>query len=276
MYQSNLSVTAMALAFLIRGLRTTLSLQTTRDLLTSNWNIMKKEEIFLSDIKRILFGQAPPEFLLEVFFRTLILYLALLFLVRLLGNRMNAQLSIIEMAVMLTLGAVVAVPMQSPDKGILQGLLILCCTLLFHRGINTLAFRSAKFEAKVLNVGCMIVRDGVLQLDEMKKNNVSHEMVLSQLRQKKVYHLGEVKRLYFEATGSFSLYRNKERKPGLPTFPVDDQQMINIQPSSDGYVACVNCGTVSHQKNGECRNCRAENWMKAIGENERMYETRRN
>lgn len=58
----------------------------------------------MADLKRILFGVAPPEFMLEVFIHTLIIYIALLFIVRALGKRMSGQLTIMEMAVMLTIG----------------------------------------------------------------------------------------------------------------------------------------------------------------------------
>jgi hypothetical protein len=43
---------------------------------------MKKEDIHLGDLARILFGEAPPLFLLEVFVRTLIVYVFLLYILR--------------------------------------------------------------------------------------------------------------------------------------------------------------------------------------------------
>ncbi|RCH55308.1 hypothetical protein DJ568_09000 [Mucilaginibacter hurinus] len=75
---------------------------------------MKKEEIDLSDIGRILLGEAPPLFLLEVFIRGLATYMFLLVIVRWLGKRMGGQITIMEMSVMITLGAIVSVPMQAP------------------------------------------------------------------------------------------------------------------------------------------------------------------
>lgn len=44
---------------------------------------MKKDEIQLEDWERILFGVAPPEFLLETLFRALIIYFVLLVILRL-------------------------------------------------------------------------------------------------------------------------------------------------------------------------------------------------
>ena len=79
---------------------------------------MKKEDIHLGDLARILFGEAPPLFLLEVFVRTLIVYVFLLYILRWLGKRMSGQLTIMELSVMLTLGAIVSASMQIPDHGI--------------------------------------------------------------------------------------------------------------------------------------------------------------
>src|ERR1700712_4094690 len=104
---------------------------------------MKKDEIHLTDISRILFGQSPPLFLLEVFFRTIIIYICLLLVMRWLGKRMSGQLTIMEMTVMLTLGAIVSVGMQVPDRGIVLSLLVLLVTLAFHRGLGELGFKNA-------------------------------------------------------------------------------------------------------------------------------------
>ena len=93
---------------------------------------MNKYDIHLSDIYRILFGEAPVEFLVEVFIRTWLIYLILLIIVRLMGKRMSGQLTIAEMAVMVTMGAIVAPAMQIPNLGILQGALILFLALAFQ------------------------------------------------------------------------------------------------------------------------------------------------
>src|SRR5687767_7988841 len=105
---------------------------------------MEKADIKLSDFQRILFGEAPPEFLIEVLVRTLIIFLALLVFLRLIGKRMGGVLTISELAVMLTLGAILAVPMQIPDKGVFQGILILIIVLLMQRGLNLWEFKNSK------------------------------------------------------------------------------------------------------------------------------------
>src|SRR4051812_31139606 len=94
------------------------------------------EKITPFDIGRMLFGEAPPWFLIEVFLRGLLLYLYMLFIMRLLGKRMAGKLSVTEMVLMITLGGSVAVAMQVPEGGVLVGFVVLTCALLFERGLS--------------------------------------------------------------------------------------------------------------------------------------------
>jgi hypothetical protein len=79
---------------------------------------MKKEAIHLGDWHRLFIGEAPLEFMLEVVLRTLIIYLALLLTMGLLGKRMNAQLNVAELSLIIMLGGVGSVAMQLPDRGL--------------------------------------------------------------------------------------------------------------------------------------------------------------
>lgn len=233
---------------------------------------MKKDEIYLDDIKRILFGLAPPEFLIEVFFRTLIVYIALLFIIRWLGKRMSGQLTIMEMAVMLTIGAIVSVPMQVPDRGLLQGAILLLCTVLFQRGISFLGFKSGKIEDLTQGKASMLVKDGVLQLKEMEKVRVTRQQLYSELRQENVFNLGLVDRVYLEAAGMFSIFQSEEPKPGLSILPPDDQEIIKTKeqaftetPAHIELLACINCGYVKPKTGPEvCNGCGHKEWINAI------------
>lgn len=233
---------------------------------------MKKEEIHLEDIKRILYGLAPPEFMLEVFLRTIIIYIALLFIVRWLGKRMSGQLTIMEMAVMLVIGAVVSVPMQVPDRGLLQGGFLLLCVVLFQRGISWLGFKSGKIEDLTQGKASMLIKDGILQLEEMKTVRISHQQLYSQLRQENIFNLGAVDRVYLEAHGLFSIFEAENPKPGLAILPPDDQDIIRTKkqafseaPASIQLLACINCGYVKPKNNPEkCADCGHEDWANAI------------
>lgn len=229
---------------------------------------MEKGAIHLHDFNRILFGEAPPIFLVEVFFRTLITYVLLLLIVRWLGKRMSGQLTIMEMAVMITLGAIVSVPMQVPDRGLLQGLLLLLLAVLFQRGISYWGFKSHSFETFAQGKPSLMVKDGILQLEDMRKERISKQQLFSRLRGEKIFNLGEVERVYLEAFGGFSIFKYSEARPGLPVYPPIDKEILDnglsANDPNETWFACSNCGLADKDADHSCKNCGANEWTKAI------------
>ena len=228
---------------------------------------MKKETIWLDDWQRILVGDAPVEFLLEVFIRTSFMYLVLLVIMRLLGKRMNGQLTNLELAVMLTMGAIMAPAMQIPDRGIVSGVLALLCALTFLKGMSLLGLKSSKTEKLIQGTETVLVKDGIIQLEQLASNQLSHQQIFAALRSENVYNLGQVKRLYLEAYGQFSIYENKHSKPGLSVLPPLDNEVRTIhEHTDDRQLACTNCGNTvpALPTPGPCAICRTDNWVNAI------------
>lgn len=228
---------------------------------------MDKEDIKFGDWQRILIGDAPGEFLLEVFIRTTLIYIALLVVMRLLGKRMNGQLTNLELCVMLTMGAIVSPAMQLPDRGLLSGVLALLCALAFLRETNLLGFKSSKVEKIIQGTETVVVKDGIIQLDVMDKNRLSHQQIYAALRSENVYNLGKVKRLYLEAYGMFSIYQDEKGKPGLSILPPTDDEIQSIhEHPKEKLLACTNCGNTipAKPKPETCPICQANDWVDAV------------
>lgn len=226
---------------------------------------MKKFEIHLADWQRILFGQAPPVFLLEVLVRTIIIYIFLLFVLRWLGKRMSGQLTILEMAVMLTLGAIVSVAMQVPDRGITLSMFVLFCTLAFQRGLSQLGIKSARIEELTQGRISTLLMDGVVDLKEMERCRISRQQLFAELRSKGIYNLGEVRRVYLESCGLFTTVKMPNPAPGLPTLPPGDNSVLNLLHDTDN-MACCNCGNAIPKQASDkaCPRCGEKKWTNAV------------
>lgn len=173
---------------------------------------MDKEEIIMWDWHRILIGNAPVIFLVEVFIRTAVIYICLLIAVRLMGKRMGGQASILEMAVMITLGAFVAVPMQLQDRGLLFGIVAFVIAILFQRGVNQLGIYYPHFEKFIKGENAVLIKDGEIQTEEIKKARISNNQLHSILRNEGILSHNQVKRLYLEASGLISIYEYPDSK----------------------------------------------------------------
>ena len=225
---------------------------------------MKKEDIHFFDLKRWLFGNAPPEFLVEVLIRTLLIYIFLLVVTRLMGKRMSGQITITELAVVLTLGAIVSPVMQMPDKGIFFGIIVLTCAYLFQRGITLWGFKSEKVEKLTQGKMSLVVKDGELNLEELARLRISPPRLFGILRQKNIYNLGEIERAYWEACGICSVYKFSEPKPGLPTLPDFDAAVLTTQKEQGNEMrVCSKCGHIEPATNsGICSVCHSRKMMK--------------
>src|ERR1700760_2988075 len=157
---------------------------------------MDKNGYHLWDWKRILFGNAPIEFLGETLFRTVIVYIFLLMVVKWLGKRMSGQVTITELGIAIMLGAIVSPPMETPERGIVQGIVILFLVLLMHRSTALLGVYNARAEKIIQGSLDICIRDGVIDLAVLRAVRVSRAQLFAVLRMNQIYNLGEVERLY--------------------------------------------------------------------------------
>ncbi|MEI6946278.1 YetF domain-containing protein [Paraflavisolibacter sp. H34] len=225
---------------------------------------MKEHEIKFTDWSRWLMGDVPPAFLLESVLRGVIIFILLIVSMRLLGRRMAAQLSRTEMVALFSLAAAVGVPLLTPDRGLLPAFVIALVVVGVGRLVANRAFHSERFETLVQDELTILVREGVLLLPRMKKTRLSRQRLFSELRGQGIRHLGEVKRLYFEANGSFTFLRQEDPPPGLSVIPEDDTDFFNEQTHSHKKV-CYHCG---HSRPSppppSCPNCGKDRWVTAI------------
>ncbi|MEJ7560620.1 MAG: YetF domain-containing protein [Pedobacter sp.] len=229
---------------------------------------MKEFEIKFSDIHRILIGDVPYHFYLEVIFRVAFIYLILMVSLRLMGKRMSTQLGRNEMAAVTSLAAAIGVPLMSPDRGLLPAVVIAAVIITFQILIAKKASTNKKFESFTQDKYNMLVKDGVLDTKAMMSTRVSRDRVFSQLRSESISNLGEVKRLYFEAGGSFSILAAENPKPGLSVLPEWDVDMSSDMHQSVDQEICGYCGYQDPgpvaAKEKVCGNCQHKDWVSAV------------
>jgi uncharacterized membrane protein YcaP (DUF421 family) len=221
----------------------------------------------ITDYLRILMGDVPWSFLIEATIRLILMYLLLLLGLRLMGKRMAGQLSRTELAALVSLAAAIGIPLLSADRGILAPFIIAGVVVLTQRLVTRWAARSPQVERMLQGNLTTVVTDGVLQLDHMEEAVLSQERLFAQLRGEKLEHLGQVRCLYMEANGTFSLVEEKEPKPGLSIIPGWDDEFRQDQPAVAGSFACMKCGQVvaAPQKPSDaCPHCKAQEWEPAV------------
>lgn len=225
---------------------------------------MKKEDIHFGDWQRVFMGDVPGGFYWEAVLRIVVIFIILMVSMRLMGKRMASQLSRNEMIAMVSLAAAIGVPLQAPDRGLLAAVVIAAVVVVTQQMLANAASRNQRFESATQGDITVLVADSVLDLQKMKSTCITKEKAFSQLRSNGIRHLGEVKRLYFEADGSFTLIRNSEIRPGLGILPEADLDFIRqvCRPTDAGV--CKRCGQTLEKNTPKCENCGSNERIKAV------------
>lgn len=237
-------------------------------------NRLMDAQTYSFDLQRIFVGDLPLLFLLEIAFRTVIIFLYALLLLRFIGKRGLGQLTPFEFAIIIALGSAVGDPMFYPDVPIFHSMVVITIVVLLQRGIVEITRHNDRLEEFIESSPSKIVQHGLIQLDGLEHERLSEEEVYSMLREAEIEVLSQVERAYLEPSGKISVIRRaKETVPlGLPLIPPDDEDYPAVGKAGDtvtettGY-ACIRCGNTRELKAGTsfdaCPRCEHTAWIPA-------------
>jgi uncharacterized membrane protein YcaP (DUF421 family) len=196
------------------------------------------------------------------------MFIMIILFLRLTGKRGVRQLSVFELAIILSLGSIAGDPMFTEDLPLIQALLIMSVIIMMYRLTTWLMMKYQPFEDLLEGKSLYIVEDGVLVLEKIKRGKMSHDEFFAEMRQQGIEHLGQVRAGLLESDGKFSilLFRPEDIRYGLPLFPKQYQKVTQIE--SNTHYACMYCGYVDHpdQPEQSCPRCGCCRWAKAIKE----------
>lgn len=217
---------------------------------------------------RILLNDFSAWFLLEVAFRTAVMFVVLVVALRFTGKRGVKQLSIFEVVIIIALGSAAGDPMFYEDVGILPAICVFIVVIAFYRLVTWLTGKSKWFEELLEGKTELLINEGVFSILKFEKEAIAQDEFFSELRLKSIEHLGQVRYAFLEPSGNISVffYQDDQVKPGLPLLPA----LFNLKSKlikHEGLHACSNCGYTQQLNRGGavCPVCKREEWVAAIG-----------
>ena len=145
----------------------------------------------------------------RVVMSSIVFYVAVLLLVRFLGQRTLANLSSFDLAAIIALGAVIGRAILGDTPTLVAGLLGLA-TLLSLQAVTGQLRRSSKV-ARVVNSPAVLLMVGTRLLeDNLTRSHIIASEVYSQLRLAGIRSLHEVACVILEPTGQISVLRRGE------------------------------------------------------------------
>lgn len=101
----------------------------------------------------------------------------------------------------------------------LPAVVIVSVVIIVQRTIAYCAFKNQKVEKYAQGNISLIIKDSMIDKKVMLKVRLTEDRLMAQFLFRGIRHLGQVKRLYLEVNGSFTLIKEEHPIPGLSVIP---------------------------------------------------------
>ena len=136
--------------------------------------------------------------------RAVILYAALIIVVRLMGKRQLGELEPSEFVVAILIADLASVPMQDSGIPLLCGLIPILTVLSAELLLSALSFRSVRFRRLLCGKPVILMEKGKILYGNLKKTRVTVNELVEHLREKGITELSTVQYALLETDGQIS------------------------------------------------------------------------
>lgn len=214
------------------------------------------------DFIKILIYDTTLSLTFEIIIRCIVMYFLIIIVLRLSGKRGIRQLSIFEIAIILSLGSAAGDPMFNKDIPIIQSFIVFTVILGLYRLTTYLMMKSDLIETILEGRPIYIAKDGLLIIKDIQKEKYSYDEFFAEMRQLRVEHLGQVKMALLETDGCLSVipFSKEKIQWGLPIFP--DEYKVATHHKVDHLYSCMLCGQTQllNHLNEKCPRCSHSRW----------------
>lgn len=132
------------------------------------------------------------------------------------GKRTVANLAPFDLVVIIIMGSIAAIPIEEREIDLLHGLWPITLLALFQFIMAMLNMRYRKVERVTQGISTLLVKDGQVMDDNLKKERMTMADLIIVLREKDVTNIDDVWEARLEPTGNVSVIKKKETQPITP------------------------------------------------------------
>ena len=176
------------------------------------------------------------------YFRTIVLYLVLIGVIRLMGKRQIGEMEPAEFVVTMLIADLASIPMQDGAIPLLSGLVPILTVLGMELTLSWLTLRSVALRRLLCGKPVVLIDNGKLLQDNLRMTRVSLDELTGHLREKDVLDISQVQYAILETNGNLSVFPYPKHIPasakdaGISTKP----QYLPVTIIEDGFLSKEN------------------------------------
>jgi len=152
----------------------------------------------------------PTVPVMELVVRACVVYAAVLLLLRLGGKRQVGQMGVGEFVAILLISNAVQNSMNGGDNSLGGGILLAAVIIALSAAVAYLTFRSKRFEELLQGRPSLLIHDGRIVEQNMKREQLNIRELKVILRRQGIHELHDIKEAVLESDGYVSVIRKSE------------------------------------------------------------------
>ncbi len=173
-----------------------------------------------------------------VLLRSLILYIVVIFGIRLMGKRQLGELQPSELVITILISNIATLPLENPDIPLVIGVLPILALVCYEVIMSGVTLKSLRMRRLISGRPKILIRDGKLEQKTLKELRLSVDDIMTSLRGNQIFDISQVQFAIMETTGTISVYQKSSYQPLT-------QKDVSLQnPSQDPPVAVIQDGCI--------------------------------
>lgn len=165
--------------------------------------------------------------MLIVFLRSIVLYIIVLIVMRLMGKREIGQLQPFELAISIMIADLASIPMTDTGVPISNGIIPILGLLVMHLVISVVNLKSIKAREIICGKPRILIYRGRIDEKALKKERFTINELEERLRGNNVVNLCDVEYAILETSGNITVIQKPEKRNTIP-------EDFNIVPDYEG------------------------------------------
>jgi Predicted membrane protein len=194
--------------------------------------------------------------------RTILLYMLIIFSLKIMGKRQISELQTSELVVTLLVSNIATIPMQNPGQPLISGAIPIIALVIFEVVVSVIMLKNSKFRKFLCGSPIVVIDDGKIMQNELKTLRMTVEDLSEELRQLDVFSLEDVSYAIVETNGKLSVLKKPDKQP-------PDASSLGIEVPDEGIDAVVvSDGEISDFSLSLCG--LSKEWIEEVVQNENI------
>ena len=200
--------------------------------------------------------------MLETCLKTVFVYFLVIFAFRIMGKRQISQLQPNELVITLLISELAIIPIQDDIPFFTHGVFPMLLLVFLEILISFIMIKSGKRRKVICGSPVIVIANGKILQDELRKQRMAIEDLFSQLRNKDVFSIEEVKYAIIETDGRLSVLKKKD-------YEAVNAKDLKIEVKDEELqLVIVSDGEICKHSLSICN--KNENWLKGVLKKEKL------